>query len=250
MPTRLVSVVFDSTDPAALARWWAEALGWHVTYEAADEVDVEPTTARVDQAGGDRALPTLVFLPVPEPKVAKNRLHLDLASDSVEHQRAIVERLRASGARLVDIGQVDVPWVVLGDLEGNELCVLEPRDRYVGAGPVAAVSLDCLDPWALAPFWAAATGRDVVPVDARVASLRQPDRRPPDLDLVRVPEPKTVKNRVHLDVAPYPGDDQAAEVTRLIRLGARAADVGQRADATWVVLADPEGGELCVLSPG
>ncbi len=71
----------------------------------------------------------------------------------------------------------------------------------------------------------------------------------PLLDFVRVPEPKAVKNRVHLDVAPRKGEDHAEAVRRLEALGARRVDVGQGADVTWVVLADPEGHEFCVLSP-
>ena len=71
----------------------------------------------------------------------------------------------------------------------------------------------------------------------------------PRLELVRVEDPKVVKNRWHLDVAPAAGDDQAAEVARLKALGATDADVGQGPDSTWVVLADPDGNEFCVLSP-
>jgi uncharacterized protein (DUF58 family) len=82
-----------------------------------------------------------------------------------------------------------------------------------------------------------------------VASLRHPSGKPPALDMVAVTDPKQVKNRVHLDVAPNAGDDQEAQVNRLIRLGARVVDVGQGDDATWVVLADPEDNEFCVLSP-
>jgi hypothetical protein len=66
---------------------------------------------------------------------------------------------------------------------------------------------------------------------------------------VAVSDPKQGKNRVHLDVAPNAGDDQDNEVNRLLRLGARQVDVGQGDDATWVVLADPEDNEFCVLSP-
>ena len=64
-----------------------------------------------------------------------------------------------------------------------------------------------------------------------------------------VDDVKSTKNRVHLDVAPYEGEDQAAEVARLVALGADHVDIGQGPDVTWVVLADPEGNELCVLRP-
>ena len=68
----------------------------------------------------------------------------------------------------------------------------------------------------------------------------------PDLAFLRVPEGKTVKNRLHIDLRP---DDQAAEVERLEALGARRISVGQGAESTWVVLADPDGNEFCVLRP-
>ena len=72
------------------------------------------------------ALP-LVFVPVPAAKAAKNRIHLDLATESDAHQVAEVERLRGLGAVPADIGQRDVPWTVLADPEGSEFCVLSPR---------------------------------------------------------------------------------------------------------------------------
>ncbi|MCX4822258.1 VOC family protein [Streptomyces sp. NBC_01142] len=68
----------------------------------------------------------------------------------------------------------------------------------------------------------------------------------PGMCFVPVGERKSVKNRLHIDLTP---DDQAAEVERIIALGARRADVGQAPEATWVVLADPEGNEFCVLRP-
>ena len=101
------------------------------------------------------ALP-LVFVPVPEPKTGKNRVHLDLASSSAEDQAAQVRRLLDLGATRVDIGQGDVPWQVLADPEGNEFCVLEPRPVYADTGPVAAVVVDSADPVAQARFWSRA----------------------------------------------------------------------------------------------
>jgi Glyoxalase-like domain len=80
---------------------------------------------------------------------------------------------------------------------------------------------------------------------------RYPD--PVALPLVFVPvtEARTGKNRVHLDLATESAEQQAAEVDRLLGLGAVHADIGQRAQGQlpWVVLADPEGSEFCVLSP-
>jgi hypothetical protein len=246
MATRLYSVVIDSTDPSPLARWWSAAIGWPVTIEEPDEVVVEPSEE-------NSVVPALVFGLVPEAKSAKNRLHLDLATTSPEHQAALIERLIGAGARPADIGQGEdderVPWTVLTDPEGNEFCVLEPRERYLDRGPVAAIVVDAEDPAALARFWEEASGWRIGFESDVVVSLYGPDDGLPDLDFVAVLDARTVKNRVHLDVAPFADDAQDADVTRLIDLGARRVDVGQGPEVTWVVLADPEGNEFCVLSP-
>jgi predicted enzyme related to lactoylglutathione lyase len=241
MPTRLVHMVVDAAGPAALARWWAEALGWAITWEEPDEVAVEPPEQ-------DGVGVPLVFVPVADPKVTKNRVHLDLRSADADDQAAQVARLSGLGARPADIGQGDIPWVVLADPEGNEFCVLDPREEYAGTGAVAAIVVDAADPAALARFWGEAAGWPLVEQTEWAASLRAPSGTGPFLELIRVPDPKVVKNRLHLDVAPYRGDDHAAEVARLRALGATPADVRQ-GDVTWVVLADPEGNEFCVLSP-
>ena len=240
MGTRLYSVVFDALDMAAQGQWWADALGWQVVFQDDDEVAV---------ADGDDHSLALVFVRVEEPKVGKNRVHLDLASQSLEDQAAIVARLVAAGSTRVDIGQGDVDWVVLADPEGNEFCVLAPNEKFLDAGPLAAIAVDSQDPATLAPFWAAAIGWDVEwPDELGDITVRNPARPAPYLDILGVPEAKTVKNRVHLDVAGWADDDQAAEVARLVALGASPADVGQGPDVRWVVLADPEGNEFCVLT--
>ncbi|GAA3745329.1 VOC family protein [Leifsonia bigeumensis] len=76
------------------------------------------------------------------------------------------------------------------------------------------------------------------------------DEQGPGLVFVTVPEGKTVKNRLHIDLAPGPDDDHAAEVARLEGMGARRVNVGQDESVVpWVVMADPEGNEFCVLTP-
>ncbi|MQA86283.1 MAG: VOC family protein [Streptosporangiales bacterium] len=106
-------------------------------------------------------------------------------------------------------------------------------------------------PIRLAGFWQSALGwRRTYDRDDEVV-LEPPAGSPedgvaPDLLFLRVPEPKTIKNRLHLDLRPQ---DQAAEVARLEELGARRADVGQGTDVRWVVMADPDGNEFCVLPP-
>jgi hypothetical protein len=244
VPLRLVHLVIDAADPAALAGFWAAVLGWEITTEEPGETVVEPGGYRYPDPA---ALP-LVFVPVREAKTGKNRVHLDLASSSPQDQAAQVERLLGLGAAPADIGQGEVPWVVLADPEGNEFCVLDPRPVYAGLGPVAAVVADCRDPAGVAGFWQLATGW--VParsVDDGV-SLRSPAGVGPYLELLPSTDPKVAKNRIHLDVAPEKGEDHAAAVAALRAAGAAPADVGQ-GEVSWVVLADPEGSEFCVLTP-
>jgi catechol 2,3-dioxygenase-like lactoylglutathione lyase family enzyme len=236
MPTRFTHIVVDAADPAAIARFWAELLGWPILLEEPDEVYLEDPTMGI------------VFVPVSEPKTGKNRVHLDLVSTSLEDQADIIAHAERLGARRIDIGQGDTKFVVLADPDGNEFCVLEPREMYTFTGAVAAIVLDCADPAAIAPFWSAAMGWPVGHRTPNSVSLRRPDGTGPWLELLRVPDVKQAKLRVHLDVAPFAGDDHAAEVARLIALGASTVDLGQ-GDVPWEVLADPEGSEFCVLSP-
>ena len=129
MGVRWYTVVVDCHDIAAQARWWAEVLGWRTAFEAEDEVVLVPPHA-LDET---RDIPLLergaglVFVPVPEGKTVKNRLHIDLAPGPDDDQAAEVARLEALGATRVDIGQGEQPWVVMADPEGNEFCVLTPR---------------------------------------------------------------------------------------------------------------------------
>ena len=115
MPSRWEQIVVDAEDPARLARWWAEALGYVIVTDEPGEVEIRRSPGE---------LPGLLFTGGPEAKTAKNRLHIDLRPDD---QEAEVERLVDMGARLADIGQHDVSWVVLADPEGNEFCVLASK---------------------------------------------------------------------------------------------------------------------------
>ncbi len=115
---------------------------------------------------------------------------------------------------------------------------------------IDTVSIDATDPQSLAGFWSAVLGwSNRVDDDGDVwvePSEGQPGHgsaRP--LLFVRVPEPKSVKNRIHLDLRP---DDQEQEIERVVALGASRPSIGQTGHETWVVLADPEGNEFCILS--
>jgi catechol 2,3-dioxygenase-like lactoylglutathione lyase family enzyme len=112
------------------------------------------------------------------------------------------------------------------------------------------ICFDCADPERLARFWCDVLGWQVAERGDGWVEIRDPAAPPPDrggvvLIFDRVPEGKAAKNRVHLDVNPV-DRDQAAELARLLSLGAREVDVGQ-GDVQWHVLADPEGNEFCLL---
>jgi hypothetical protein len=108
----------DSVDPVPLARWWADLLGWRITFEEPDEVVLEPPEGSPE----DGVSPDILFARGPETKQVKNRLHIDLRPDD---QALEIARAEALGARRVDVGQSDaVTWVVMADPEGNEFCIL------------------------------------------------------------------------------------------------------------------------------
>ncbi|WP_424217484.1 VOC family protein (plasmid) [Streptomyces sp. BI20] len=240
---RPVQVNVKAVDRGLVGGFWGVALGW--------EVRDAGVTSWVGPAGGGWPDPVVLgvnVVPVPEGKPAvKNRVHLDLATRSLAHQAELVERLLGCGARPVDVGQGEVPWVVLADPEGNEFCVLEPREVYRDTGPIAAVVLDCVEPRAVARFWGAATGW-AVRAAGEGAALRAPGDVGPYLEFLRVPGTAGVADRVHLDLWPGPGGDVVVEAARLRGLGARELDLGQGA-VSWRALLDPEDHAFCVLAP-
>jgi hypothetical protein len=115
---RIQCLTIDSHDPKRLATFWAEVLGWRLTYDEADEVVLEPPEGSAECD----VCPDLLFIRVSDDKTVKNRLHLDLrpADQDIE-----IERVLGLGASRVDIGQDgSESWTVLADPEGNEFCIL------------------------------------------------------------------------------------------------------------------------------
>jgi len=108
-------LIVDAKDHATLGRWWANALGWVI-------VDEDETGIEIRKLAEHR--PGIVFVPVGDPKLTKNRVHLDFRPDDRD---AEVDRLLALGATRADVGQGEQSWVVLTDPEGNEFCVLQSR---------------------------------------------------------------------------------------------------------------------------
>jgi predicted enzyme related to lactoylglutathione lyase len=115
MSSRLYTIVIDAHDVELLAEFWAAALGYQRMYSSPEEIVLTAPDVR---------FPGLILIAVPEGKVGKNRVHLDLNPDDRD---AEVERLIGLGATRADIGQTEVPWIVMADPEGNEFCVLNAR---------------------------------------------------------------------------------------------------------------------------
>ncbi|MEO8267623.1 MAG: VOC family protein [Ilumatobacteraceae bacterium] len=240
MTSRLIALCFGANDPLALARFWAAALRWEIGDETLDVISLVPTDGTRFQ---------IDFAPVPEEKVGQNRLHLDLTTTSIDDQQESVARLVELGARHIDIGQrPDEGHVVLADPEGNELCIIEPGNKFLAGCPRLG-SITCDGTREVGYFWSAALGWPLVWDHDEETAIRDPDGTGPLTTWGGPPvAPKVGKNRLHLDIAPPEHVDQQSEVDRLAALGAARVDIGE-GDVDWVVMADPDGNEFCVLTP-
>ncbi|MDX3518486.1 VOC family protein [Streptomyces scabiei] len=239
MTSHLHALCFDAHDPVGLARFWAGVLGWETAADPYGAVALAPA----DEKGF-----RLRFLPSQEKKTVPNQMHFDLTSRSPEDQRQVVARALGLGGRHIGIGQLpEEGHVVLADPEGNEFCVIPPGNAFLaGCGFVGALASDGSQE--VGYFWSRALGWPLVWDQDEETAIQAPHGGTkitwggPPL------APKTGKYRLHFDLALPAGADQEAEVGRLVSLGATRIDIGQ-GDVDWVVLADPDGHEFCVLPP-
>ena len=233
----LENLVFDALDPQRLGAFWEAVVGGE---RLTDEPDGFETRLTVE--GGP--VLDLCFQRVPQRPTEPVRLHLDLSGGA--RQAEEVDRLLALGASHLDIGQGEVPWVVLADPEGNPCCVMEDRAAYAGAGPIAALPLDSGDPERDVEFWSWLTGW--VRVDGPApGSLRHPSGLGVLLELCPEPAPKgTGKNRVHLDVRLEAGEDADEVEAAIVERGGRRLEPGW-GELPWRSYLDPSGNEFCVL---
>ncbi|WIX78503.1 VOC family protein [Amycolatopsis carbonis] len=192
------ALTVDAARPLDLAGFWAALLGWQRH---------GPVVGPPDADGCEF---TLVFVPETAAKTHKNRLHLDLAGRTLDHQREVVAHALALGARLLDVGQGAVPWVVLADPQGNEFCVLEPRPEYADTGALAALVVDSHDPARLAAFWSALIGWPVTSTRPEITGLRSPSGRGPAIEFLLSSDTKHGRNRLRPALGPptpgEPGD--------------------------------------------
>lgn len=235
---KLENLVVDSLDPRRLGRFWEAALGCE---QLTDAPGIYETHLEVP--GGPWL--DLCFQQVDSVSGSPVRLHPDLLGG--EDQSAVVARLLALGAQHLDIGQGDVPWVVLADPEGHPFCVMEEREQYAGTGPIAALPLSSADPDRDADLYAWLTGW-VDGDGCAPRALRHTSGRGPWLELLPESAPKAAggKNRMHLDVR-LEQDEDADEVEAGIEARGGRRLRHDWGDLPWRSYLDGSGNELCVL---
>ena len=239
MTCHLLALCFDANDPLHLARFWAGVLRWEMADNPQDCIALRPS----DDTGF-----RIRFIATQEQKAGQNQMHFDLTSTSLEDQQQTVARSLGLGAEHIDIGQrPEEGHFVLADPEGNEFCVIEPDNKFLAdCGFIGALACDGSQE--VGYFWSQALDWPLVWDQDQETAIRSP-RGGPKITWGGPPlMPKTGKNRLHFDLGPPVHGDQPAEVDRLVSLGATRIDIGQ-AEVSWVVMADPDGHEFCVLNP-
>lgn len=209
-------------DGREVGEFWAAATGcrYHRTDHPDDPGDV----------GGTAEGMGIAICRVPEPKTVKNRVHLDLHTASVDD-------LVALGATVAPVQHDEDSWTVMVDPEGNEFCAFVRPPERIGAYKAFELAVDAVDAGAIAGWWADLFGVEVKREEGKPWCWLE---GVPGLPMEAwvfgdVPEPKTVKNRLHWDVYADAAELEARGATRLWET------------PRWVVLADPEGNEFCVF---
>ncbi|MDT7580318.1 MAG: hypothetical protein QOK35_1582 [Pseudonocardiales bacterium] len=204
----------DAGDRLVLGRFWAAVLG----------LDLVDRGDGVASLRGPTPRHTVRLAEVPEARTVKNRMHLDVHTGSIRE--------------LLDLGATVIEefprWTMMADPEGGEFCafVREEPPAY----RLYEVVLDAADHRALGRWWADLLGGRLIDEDEGFVSIADIPGAPFEyLDVGTVPEPRTAKNRVHLDVV--------GDVAEIVAHGAVVLDEQPR----WTVMADPEGNEFCAF---
>ena len=236
MPCQLEAVGFGAMDPVRLARFWAGVLGWEMADGPSDGIALLPS----DDTGFE-----IRFLPTQAQKTGRNQMHFDLTSTSLEGQQLTVARSLELGAQHIDVGQrPEDGQVVLADPEGNEFCVIEPGNNFLAdCGFLGAVNCDGSQQ--VGYFWSEALGWPLVWDQDQETAIRSPHGGPKITWGGPPVAPKTGQNRLQFHLAPPVHGDHQAEVDRLVSLGATRVD--SQEEVSWVLMADPDGNEFCVL---
>lgn len=210
----------DANDIPVMQAFWAGALGLE------GEIFDDDGSAVLR---GTQESQTVWVNPVPEVRDAKNRVHLDLFAPSLDYFRACQQLSRPD----------EFPWTVFADPEGNEFCVFVGADRALG---LKDVGVDSADHAQIGAWWAEVWGGALGQGDGYTYLDDIPGAPVESFDFAPVPEPKTVKNRLHWDVTLEPG----VAVGDLLAVGATVL-AEPTEDDRWTVMADPEGNEFCVF---
>lgn len=227
MTSRLLAVTFDAHNPDRLAGFWAGLLDRDVLADAGGVL-----------LPGDDTQVGLRFAPTRAEKREPNRVHLHLTSEGSD-QETVVAKAVGLGAGHLDVGQLpEETHVVLGDPEGNELCVIPPGNRFLaGCGVLGEVACDGTR--AVGVFWAEALGWPLVWDENEETAVQSPHGGTKVAWGGPPVAPLTVPARQWFEL--LPDDHPDAEVERLVSLGAKRVS---EADDGAVVLADPDGNEF------
>jgi hypothetical protein len=215
-------LVVDAADPARLGRFWADLLGRELRLHDDGDADVQGPTPQ-HRIWVNR---------VPEPKSVKQRVHFDIYAQTLAD-------LEALGSWVVEPQREGGLWTVMADVEGGEYCAFlrdeMPAERMHG------LTVDSANPAAQADWWGGVYDADVTHNTGWSTVDKVAGMPILTMDFVPVPEPKTVKNRIHWDVS-------AASVEPLVEAGATVLRSKGDGGIGWTVMADPEGNEFCLFT--
>lgn len=238
MTVRLTALVLDAGRPSALARFWADALRWELGGGADRPVltPTDPTTFEV------------MLRPSSVDKVGQNRIHIDLTTASIDEYDTTIADLLRGGAAHIDIGQSpDESHVVLADPEGNELCVIDPGNRFLASCPRLG-AVNCDGTAALGHFWSAALGWPLVWDQDEETAIQAPSGTGPKITWSGPPlMPRHEPERLHFHVAPAVGATLDAALAELIALGATQTDAGHGCPDA-IALTDVDGNAICLVA--
>lgn len=214
------ALCIDANDVSAVQGFWAATLGYEL-----EELEDGDAHLRGTEPGAE-----VWINRVPEPRIVKQRVHLDVRAESLEPFVSRFEQLSQRG---------EFAWTTFADPKGGEFCVFTydapPAKKF------KSLVIDCADHVAILDWWAGVIGGRVSHDDGYSPLEDIPGLPTEGFDFVPVPEPKTVKNRIHWDVRLLPG----ASVDDVVAAG--AAILTPAGERPWTVMADPEGNEFCVF---